>query len=149
MGRCVTGSSKKLTLLARGSLNPMDVVHLHGHVRADLLRDSDRELIRRRRLVVVRDDDDVAGQVLTFDVLERDAVQWVGVRRIQHRLAGELEQQRSALVARDVQQHFVEIAAVAAADQRPPVTGEIIGKAVFRILYDGSPSTIENRVGAG
>jgi hypothetical protein len=73
MGRCVTGSSKKLTLLARGSLNPMDVVHLHGHVRADLLRDSDRELIRRRRLVVVRDDDDVAGQVLTFDVLERDA----------------------------------------------------------------------------
>ena len=42
----------------------VDVVHLHGHARAELLGDADRELILRRRLVIVGDHDDVARQVL-------------------------------------------------------------------------------------
>ena len=89
-------------------------------------------MIRRRRLVVVGNHNHVAREVLRLDLLEGQAIERVGIRRIQHGRGGELEQDLPALVARDVEQHLVEVAAVAAADDGASVAAQVVGESEAR-----------------
>src|SRR5205823_13558100 len=90
---------------------------------------SNRHRVRSRLLVVIVYHRNVTWQIHAINVVETDPAERIVIRRVQNRVGGELPEELPPLVARDVEQHLVEVAAVPAADDRAAVAADVVREA--------------------